>query len=134
VLCVTTGIPTLVGGEDGDFGAVAELLHLRGGCARVGQLSLACVAECARLLETSYRAVNIALVNELKVVFRAMDVDIWEVVDPVAAKPFGYTLFSSVSGIVSRRAAFYLAWTAREIMVAKIIIPIDILDQVLALT
>jgi UDP-N-acetyl-D-glucosamine dehydrogenase len=131
---VKTGIPALVGDVDGDFGAVAELLHLQGGCLRVGQLSLACFAECAWLLETRYRAVNIALVNELKVVFRAMDVDIWEVLDPVAAKPFGYTLFSSVSGIVSHRAAFYPAWTAREIIVAKIIVPIDILDEVLAST
>jgi UDP-N-acetyl-D-mannosaminuronate dehydrogenase len=79
---VTTAFPNLVGGVDGDFGALAELLHLRGGFARIGRLSVACVTERAKLLDAAwralrqYRAVNIALVNDLKVVFRAMDVDI----------------------------------------------------------
>jgi UDP-N-acetyl-D-glucosamine dehydrogenase len=117
---VTTAFPRLVGGVDGDFSARAELLHLRGRFVRVGRVSVACVSERAKLLETAwralrqYRAVNIALVNDLKVVFRAMDVDIWEVVDAVAAKPFGHVLFSPASGIVSYSSPFYLAWTTRK--------------------
>jgi UDP-N-acetyl-D-glucosamine dehydrogenase len=113
----TTDIPKLVGGVDGDSGMLAELLYLRGGFARVERVSSARVAECAKLLENSYRAVNIALVNELKGVFRSMDVDIWEVLDAAATKPFGYARFDPGPGIGGHCIPvdpFYLAWKARE--------------------
>ena len=49
------------------------------------------VAEAAKLLENIFRAVNIALVNELKTLFTAMDIDVWEVIDAAATKPFGFS-------------------------------------------
>lgn len=113
----TTDIPKLVGGVDGASGTLAALLYERGGFSHVVRVSSARVAECAKLLENSYRAVNIALVNELKGVFRAMDVDIWEVLDAASTKPFGFARFDPGPGIGGHCIPvdpFYLAWKARE--------------------
>jgi UDP-N-acetyl-D-glucosamine dehydrogenase len=113
----TTDIPKLVGGVDAASGALAALLYARGGFSRVERVSSARVAECAKLLENSYRAVNIALVNELKGVFRGMGVDIWEVLAAAETKPFGYARFDPGPGIGGHCIPvdpFYLAWKARE--------------------
>ena len=75
------------------------------------------VAELTKLLENIYRAVNIGLVNELKVVADAMDIDIWEVVRAAATKPFGFTPFYPGPGLGGHCIPidpFYLTWKARE--------------------
>src|SRR5678816_1634428 len=88
--CVQTrGIPRLVGGIDKTSGELAHAL-LAAAVERVIPVSSAEVAESAKLLENIYRAVNIALVNELKPVLAAMGIDIWEVIEAAATKPFGF--------------------------------------------
>ena len=75
------------------------------------------VAESAKLLENIYRAVNIALVNEMKVVLDAMGIDIWQVVDAAKTKPFGFQAFYPGPGLGGHCIPidpFYLTWKARE--------------------
>jgi UDP-N-acetyl-D-glucosamine dehydrogenase len=75
------------------------------------------VAELTKLLENIYRAVNIGLVNELKMVADRMGIDIWEVIDAAATKPFGYTPFYPGPGLGGHCIPidpFYLTWKARE--------------------
>lgn len=75
------------------------------------------VAEATKLLENIFRSVNIALVNELKVVYGAMDIDIWEVIEAAKTKPFGYMPFYPGPGLGGHCIPidpFYLTWKARE--------------------
>ncbi|MEM5947476.1 nucleotide sugar dehydrogenase [Spirochaetia bacterium 38H-sp] len=75
------------------------------------------VAEAAKLLENIYRAVNISLVNELKMLFDRMDIDIWEVIDAASTKPFGFHAFypgPGVGGHCIPVDPFYLVWKAKE--------------------
>ncbi|OPY55718.1 MAG: UDP-N-acetyl-D-glucosamine 6-dehydrogenase [Pelotomaculum sp. PtaU1.Bin035] len=75
------------------------------------------VAEAAKLLENIYRAVNIALVNELKITFDSMGIDIWEVIEAAKTKPFGFQPFYPGPGLGGHCIPidpFYLAWKARE--------------------
>ncbi len=75
------------------------------------------VAEAAKLLENIYRSVNIALVNELKVVYTAMGIDIWEVIEAAKTKPFGFMPFYPGPGLGGHCIPidpFYLTWKARE--------------------
>jgi len=75
------------------------------------------VAEAAKILENTYRSVNIALVNELKVLFDRMGIDVWEVIDAAATKPFGFTRFEPGPGLGGHCIPvdpFYLAWKARQ--------------------
>ena len=74
-------------------------------------------AEAAKLLENVFRSVNIALVNELKSVYGAMDIDIWEVIEAAKTKPFGFMPFYPGPGLGGHCIPidpFYLAWKARE--------------------
>lgn len=74
-------------------------------------------AEATKLLENIYRAVNIALVNELKMVFDKMDIDVWEVIDAAATKPFGFNAFYPGPGLGGHCIPidpFYLTWKARQ--------------------
>jgi UDP-N-acetyl-D-glucosamine dehydrogenase len=74
-------------------------------------------AEAAKLVENIFRAVNIALVNELKIVFDRMGIDIWEVLDAAATKPFGFMRFNPGPGWGGHCIPldpFYLSWKARE--------------------
>ena len=80
-------------------------------------VSSARVAEAAKLLENIYRCVNIALVNELKVLFDRMGIDVWEVIDAAATKPFGFTPFYPGPGLGGHCIPidpFYLTWKARQ--------------------
>jgi UDP-N-acetyl-D-glucosamine dehydrogenase len=75
------------------------------------------VAEAAKLLENIFRSVNIALVNELKLVYGAMGIDIWEVIEAAKTKPFGFMPFYPGPGLGGHCIPidpFYLAWKARE--------------------
>jgi UDP-N-acetyl-D-glucosamine dehydrogenase len=75
------------------------------------------VAEASKLLENIYRSVNIALVNELKVLFDRMEIDIWEVIEAAKTKPFGFQAFYPGPGLGGHCIPidpFYLTWKARE--------------------
>jgi UDP-N-acetyl-D-glucosamine dehydrogenase len=75
------------------------------------------VAEAAKLLENIFRSVNIALVNELKLIYAAMGIDIWEVVEAAKTKPFGFMAFYPGPGLGGHCIPidpFYLTWKARE--------------------
>ncbi len=112
----TTTIPKLVGGIDPTSGEVAAQLY-RCAIKEVIPVSTAEVAEAAKLLENIYRAVNIALVNEMKVVLDAMGIDIWEVVAAAKTKPFGFQAFYPGPGLGGHCIPidpFYLTWKARE--------------------
>ncbi len=110
-------IPKLVGGVDPVSTDLALALY---GAAvdEVVPVESADVAEAAKLLENIYRAVNIALVNELKPVLRAMDLDIWKVIEAAATKPFGFQPFYPGPGLGGHCIPidpFYLTWKAREV-------------------
>lgn len=75
------------------------------------------VAEATKLLENTFRSVNIALVNELKVVYKAMGIDVWEVINAARTKPFGFMAFFPGPGLGGHCIPidpFYLTWKARE--------------------
>ncbi|MBX3375596.1 MAG: nucleotide sugar dehydrogenase [Phycisphaeraceae bacterium] len=112
----TRTIPRLVGGVDEPSARVAEAL-LAAAVERVIPVDSAEIAESAKLLENIYRAVNIALVNELKPVLAAMGIDIWKVIDAAATKPFGFQPFYPGPGLGGHCIPidpFYLTWRARE--------------------
>ena len=110
-------VPKLVGGVDDvstDL-AVALYEHLAGSVHRV---SSAEVAEAAKLLENIYRAVNIALVNELKVLLAEMKIDVWEVIAAASTKPFGFQPFYPGPGLGGHCIPidpFYLNWKAKAL-------------------
>ena len=113
----TQTIPKLVGGIDPASTDVATALY-REAIKQVIPVSSAEVAESAKLLENIYRAVNIALVNEMKMVLDAMGIDIWEVVDAAKTKPFGFQAFYPGPGLGGHCIPidpFYLTWKAREV-------------------
>ena len=112
----TATIPKVVGGVDADSLTVARALYDEV-IARTVAVSSARTAEAAKLTENIFRAVNIALVNELKVVYDAMGIDVWEVLDAAATKPFGFMRFNPGPGWGGHCIPldpFYLAWKARE--------------------
>jgi UDP-N-acetyl-D-glucosamine dehydrogenase len=86
-------------------------------CDEVVRVSTPEVAELSKLLENIFRSVNIALVNELAILADRMDIDIWEVIDAAATKPYGFTRFEPGPGMGGHCLPvdpFYLAWKARE--------------------
>lgn len=112
----TRTIPKVVGADDPQALALATALYAQA-IDDVVPVSGTRVAEAAKILENTFRAVNIALVNELKVVFTRMGIDIWEVIDAAATKPFGFMRFSPGPGLGGHCIPidpFYLAWKARE--------------------
>jgi UDP-N-acetyl-D-glucosamine dehydrogenase len=113
----TTTIPKLVGGIDPISGQVAAALYSLA-INRVVPVSSAEVAEAAKLLENIYRSVNIALVNEMKVVLTALNIDVFEVVEAAATKPFGFQAFYPGPGLGGHCIPidpYYLTWKAREV-------------------
>lgn len=110
-------IPKLVGGVDETSTDLAMALYERA-VSQVHRVSSAEVAESAKLLENIYRAVNIALVNEIKVVLTDMDIDVWEVIEAASTKPFGFQPFYPGPGLGGHCIPidpFYLSWKAKEI-------------------
>ncbi|GAB5442297.1 MAG: nucleotide sugar dehydrogenase [Fuerstiella sp.] len=110
------GIPKIVGGLTEQCAELASSLydHAVAAVIPVGSCE---VAEAAKILENVYRAVNIALVNELKVLFDRMDIDVWEVVDAAKTKPFGFQAFYPGPGLGGHCIPidpFYLSWLARR--------------------
>jgi UDP-N-acetyl-D-glucosamine dehydrogenase len=113
----TQSIPKLVGGIDAQSGELATALYRRA-IKEVIPVSSAEVAEAAKILENVYRAVNIALVNEMKAVLTAMGIDVWEVVEAAKTKPFGFQAFYPGPGLGGHCIPidpYYLTWKAREV-------------------
>jgi UDP-N-acetyl-D-glucosamine dehydrogenase len=108
--------PKVVGGLTADCTARACALYQRV-CEQVVPVSTPEVAELTKLLENTFRCVNIALVNELSIVADRMGIDIWEVVDAASTKPFGFMRFEPGPGMGGHCLPvdpFYLSWRARE--------------------
>ncbi len=109
-------IPKVVGGYTKDCLDRAMALYGRA-IDRVVPVSSCRAAEATKLLENIFRSVNIALVNELKVVYEAMNIDIWEVINAAKTKPFGFMPFYPGPGLGGHCIPidpFYLTWKARE--------------------
>ena len=109
-------IPKVVGGLDPISGKLAEQLYSHA-IVKVIPVSNAEIAEACKILENTYRCVNIALVNELKVLFDKMGIDVWEVIDAAKTKPFGFQAFFPGPGLGGHCIPidpFYLSWLARK--------------------
>jgi UDP-N-acetyl-D-glucosamine dehydrogenase len=109
-------IPKVVGGHEPIATELAATLY-EGIFTRSVRVSSTRVAEMTKLLENIYRCVNIALVNELKVLALRMGIDIWEVIDAASTKPFGFHPFYPGPGLGGHCIPidpFYLSWKARE--------------------
>ncbi len=112
----TTNVPKVVGGVDQISGDLAQALYdqIIDSTIRVAS---ARVAEASKLTENIFRSVNIALVNELKIIYDRLGIDIWEVLDAAETKPFGFMRFNPGPGLGGHCIPldpFYLAWRARE--------------------
>lgn len=109
-------IPKVVGGYTPACLEKAKALYLQA-VETVVPVSSCRAAEATKLLENIFRSVNIALVNELKMVYAAMGIDIWEVIEAAKTKPFGYMPFYPGPGLGGHCIPidpFYLTWKARE--------------------
>ena len=109
-------IPKVVGGYTEKCAELAEALYGQV-LDKIHRVSSCRAAEATKLLENIFRSVNIALVNELKVVYEAMGIDVHEVIDAAATKPFGYMAFRPGPGLGGHCIPidpFYLTWKARE--------------------
>ncbi|MBN2208647.1 MAG: nucleotide sugar dehydrogenase [Candidatus Coatesbacteria bacterium] len=112
----TRTIPKVVGGITPDCTELADALY-SAIVERTVVVSSAEVAESAKLLENIYRCVNIALVNELKMLFTRMGIDVWEVISAASTKPFGFHAFYPGPGLGGHCIPidpFYLSWKAKE--------------------
>ncbi len=112
----TGSIPKVVGGYDAASLEVADALYSQIVVQTV-RVSDTQTAEAVKLLENIFRSVNIALVNELKVVYDRMGIDVWEVIEAAKTKPFGFMPFYPGPGLGGHCIPidpFYLSWKARE--------------------
>jgi UDP-N-acetyl-D-glucosamine dehydrogenase len=112
----TSAIPKVVGGYTKNCLAIAKALY-DSIVIKTVPVSSTKVAEATKLLENIYRAVNIAMVNELKILFDRMGIDIWEVIEAAKTKPFGFQAFYPGPGFGGHCIPidpFYLTWKARE--------------------
>jgi UDP-N-acetyl-D-glucosamine dehydrogenase len=109
-------IPKVVGGHDAIATELAATLY-EGIFTKSVRVTSTKTAEMTKLLENIYRCVNIALVNELKILSLRMGVDIWEVIDAASTKPFGFHPFYPGPGLGGHCIPidpFYLSWKAKE--------------------
>jgi UDP-N-acetyl-D-glucosamine dehydrogenase len=112
----TSTIPKVVGGVGPHSLELAAAVYA-GAVVEVVRVSTPEVAEACKILENTYRAVNIALVNELKVLYDRMGIDVWEVIDAANTKPFGFQAFYPGPGLGGHCIPidpFYLTWVARK--------------------
>lgn len=112
----TATIPKVVGGVTDNCIKVATSIYDKI-IVQTVPVSSTRAAEATKLLENIYRSINIALVNELKMVFSKMDIDVWEVINAASTKPFGYHPFYPGPGLGGHCIPidpFYLTWKARE--------------------
>ena len=109
-------IPKLVGGYDPVSGDLAMSMYGQAVVKAIRVSSME-IAEAAKILENTYRAVNIAMVNELKMLYDKMGIDVWEVIDAAKTKPFGFQAFYPGPGLGGHCIPidpFYLTWLARK--------------------
>lgn len=112
----TASIPKVVAG-DGEAAAGLMQAFYGATVSTIVPVSTTATAEAVKLTENIFRAVNIALVNELKLVYDAMGIDVWEVIDAAKSKPFGYMPFYPGPGLGGHCIPidpFYLTWKSRE--------------------
>jgi len=112
----TAAIPKVVGG-DGKLALDLALSLYNAAVVKTVPASSPATAEAVKLTENIFRSVNIALVNELKVIFDAMGIDVWEVIDAAKTKPFGFMPFYPGPGLGGHCIPidpFYLTWKAKE--------------------
>jgi len=111
-----SSIPKLVGGHDSLSADLACEMYGHA-IVKVVRVSSMEIAEAAKILENTYRAVNIAMVNELKMLYDKMGIDVWEVIDAAKTKPFGFQAFYPGPGLGGHCIPidpFYLTWLARK--------------------
>lgn len=111
----TRTIPKIVGGVDAPSGEVAADLY-NAAFEKVHRVSNARAAEAVKITENVFRAVNIALVNELKLTYASMDIDVWEIIEAAKTKPFGFMAFYPGPGLGGHCIPidpFYLSWRAK---------------------
>ncbi len=111
-----SSIPKVVGGLDPASAQLAQSLYGQA-VARVVPVSSCEVAEACKILENTYRSVNIAMVNELKMLFDRLGIDVWEVIEAAKTKPFGFQAFYPGPGLGGHCIPidpFYLSWVARK--------------------
>jgi UDP-N-acetyl-D-glucosamine dehydrogenase len=116
----TATIPKVVGGVTANCLALATTLYAQA-IKQVVPVASTRVAEATKILENVYRAVNIALVNELKIAFERMGINVWDVIEAAKTKPFGFQPFYPGPGLGGHCIPidpFYLTWKAREYGVA----------------
>ena len=109
-------IPKVVGGIEPKSTQLAVALYGHA-VVQVIPVASAEVAEACKILENTYRAVNIAMVNELKVLFQRLGIDVWEVIEAAKTKPFGFQAFYPGPGLGGHCIPidpFYLSWLARR--------------------
>lgn len=109
-------IPKVVGGIEPNSGRLAGMLY-RNAVVEVVAVSNCEVAEASKIVENTYRSVNIAMVNELKMLFDRIGIDVWEVIDAAKTKPFGFHAFYPGPGLGGHCIPidpFYLSWVARR--------------------
>ncbi|MDQ3019408.1 MAG: nucleotide sugar dehydrogenase [Bacteroidota bacterium] len=112
----TATIPKVLGGVTKECLEIGTLIYEKV-IVKVVPVSSTKAAESTKLLENIFRSINIALVNELKVVFDKMGIDVWEVIEAASTKPFGFTPFYPGPGLGGHCIPidpFYLTWKARE--------------------
>ncbi len=112
----THSIPKVVGADDDKSRALAMAFY-NNVVTKAVPVSTSAAAEAVKLTENIFRSVNIALVNELKMVFDRMGIDVWEVIDAAKTKPFGFMAFypgPGVGGHCIPIDPFYLTWKSRE--------------------
>ena len=113
----TSKIPKVVGGVTANCCKIAKTLYDQI-IVKTVPVSSPRVAEATKLLENIFRSVNIALVNEMKMLFDRLDIDIWEVIDAASSKPFGYMRFTPGPGLGGHCIPidpYYLTWKAKEV-------------------
>ena len=112
----TSTIPKVVGGYDPESLRLAEQFYQQA-IPHTVPVSSCEIAEACKILENTYRSVNIAMVNELKMIYDQLGIDVWEVIDAAKTKPFGFQAFYPGPGLGGHCIPidpFYLAWVARK--------------------
>ncbi len=112
----TSTIPKVVGADDKSSLELTKMLYAQVVC-QVVPVSSSATAEAVKLTENIFRSVNIALVNELKIIYDKMGIDIWEVIEAAKSKPFGFMAFYPGPGLGGHCIPidpFYLTWKAKE--------------------
>jgi UDP-N-acetyl-D-glucosamine dehydrogenase len=112
----TSTIPKVVGGMDETCLKLADLFYKQA-MTKTVPVSSCEIAEACKILENTYRSVNIAMVNELKMIYDRLGIDVWEVINAAKTKPFGFQAFYPGPGLGGHCIPidpFYLSWVARK--------------------